>query len=92
MERDNKKMRNITMKNTTIITLFISLSLVSISILPISFGNEARSEDLDIISYTTTSHISIQITFPDADFTVDNSGDLDDAIDQFLNYVLDTVK
>ena len=31
-------------------------------------------------------------SFPDADFTVDNSGALDDAIDQFLNYVLETVK
>ena len=31
-------------------------------------------------------------TFQDADFIVDNSGDLDDAIDQFLNYVIDVVK
>ena len=30
--------------------------------------------------------------FPSADFIVDNSGDLDDAIDQFLNYVLEVVK
>ena len=30
--------------------------------------------------------------FPDADFVVDNSGDLNDAIDQFLNYVLKVVK
>ena len=30
--------------------------------------------------------------FPDADFVVDNSGDLEDAIDQFLNYVLKIVK
>jgi phosphonate metabolism protein PhnN/1,5-bisphosphokinase (PRPP-forming) len=30
--------------------------------------------------------------FPDADFIVDNSGDLDDAIDQFLNYVVKTIK
>ena len=31
-------------------------------------------------------------SFPDADFTVDNSGALEEAIDQFLNYVLETVK
>lgn len=30
--------------------------------------------------------------FPGADFVVDNSGDLDDAIDQLLNYVLKVVK
>jgi len=30
--------------------------------------------------------------FPDADFIVDNSGDLDDAIDQFLNYILGTIR
>jgi len=30
--------------------------------------------------------------FPEADFVVDNSGDLDDAIDQLLNYVLKVVK
>ena len=30
-------------------------------------------------------------SFPDADFIVDNSGDLEDAIDQFLNYVLRTI-
>ncbi len=29
--------------------------------------------------------------FPDTDFIVDNSGDLEDAIDQFLNYVLRTI-
>jgi len=31
-------------------------------------------------------------TFPDADFIVDNSGDLEDAINQFLQYLLDVVK
>ncbi len=31
-------------------------------------------------------------TFSDADFLVDNSGDLDDAIEQFLNYVISVVK
>ncbi len=30
--------------------------------------------------------------FPEADFTVDNSGDLEDAIDQFLNYLIKVVK
>ena len=30
--------------------------------------------------------------FPDADFIIDNSGDLDDAINQFLNYVLKFIK
>ena len=30
--------------------------------------------------------------FPDADFTVDNSGDLEDAINQFLSYILSVVK
>ena len=30
--------------------------------------------------------------FPDADFTVDNSGDLEDAIEQFLNYVVKVIK
>ena len=30
--------------------------------------------------------------FPSADFIVDNSGDLDDAIDQFLNYLVKIVK
>ena len=30
--------------------------------------------------------------FPEANFVVDNSGDLDDAIDQLLNYVLKVVK
>ena len=30
--------------------------------------------------------------FPEADFVVDNSGDLDDAINQFLNYILKVVK
>ena len=30
-------------------------------------------------------------SFPDADFIVDNSGDLEDAIDQFLKYVLRTI-
>jgi len=29
--------------------------------------------------------------FPDADFSVDNSGDLEDAINQFLNYLLTAV-
>lgn len=31
-------------------------------------------------------------TFPDADFIVDNSGDLERAIDQFLNYILTAVQ
>lgn len=31
-------------------------------------------------------------TFEDADFIVDNSGDLDDAIEKYLNYVLKIVK
>ena len=30
--------------------------------------------------------------FPSADFIVDNSGDLDDTIDQFLNYIIKVVK
>ncbi|NVM19630.1 MAG: phosphonate metabolism protein/1,5-bisphosphokinase (PRPP-forming) PhnN [Candidatus Lokiarchaeota archaeon] len=30
--------------------------------------------------------------FPDADFSVDNSGNLEDAINQFLNYLLTAVK
>ena len=30
-------------------------------------------------------------SFPDADFVVDNSGDLEDAIDQFLEYVLSVI-
>ncbi|MFX0003958.1 MAG: hypothetical protein ACFFAA_04220 [Promethearchaeota archaeon] len=30
--------------------------------------------------------------FPDADFIVDNSGDLDDAINLFLTYILDIMK
>jgi len=30
-------------------------------------------------------------TFPDADFIVDNSGDLEDAINKFLNYLLTAV-
>ena len=30
--------------------------------------------------------------FPEADFTVDNSGDLEDAINQFLSYLLTLVK
>ncbi|GAG78937.1 unnamed protein product, partial [marine sediment metagenome] len=29
---------------------------------------------------------------PDADFIVDNSGDLEDAINNFLNYLLTAVK
>jgi len=31
-------------------------------------------------------------TFPNADYIVDNSGDLNDAIDQFLNVILTTIK
>lgn len=31
-------------------------------------------------------------SFPEADFTIDNSGDLEDAINKFLNYVLTAVK
>ena len=31
-------------------------------------------------------------SFPRADFIVDNSGDLDNAIEQFLNYVLNVIK
>ncbi len=30
--------------------------------------------------------------FPDADFIIDNSGDLDDAVNQFLNYILKFIK